>query len=485
MAGLLALIETSVLFCAVTGMALLWAHPLLVDWLDVLTVLGQALAVSLCCVVAFYYNDLYDLHIVRSFSAFASRLLQAFGVAFILLAAFYTMFPQTQLAGRPFVSSLLIVVGVLLPLRAGSYLVMRRRLFTDRVLILGTSPLAEKLVAELEARPHLGYDVVGLIDDGDRPLPLRLPLFGPVEQLQKIVEDLRPHRIILAMAERRGRLPVDQLLAVRVRFGVLVEDGVRVYERVTEKLAVEALTPSNLIFSRDFRKSWLELGAARTLSLVTAVAGLVCFAPLLALIALAVRLDSRGPVFFIQRRVGRLGREFSLIKFRTMHPATRELSEWVRDNDDRVTRVGTWLRKFRLDELPQFVNVLRGDMNLVGPRPHPVSNYRLFIQNIPYYSLRSVVRPGVTGWAQVRQGYANDLEEETEKMRYDLYYIKHLSLGFDLRILIDTVKIVLFGRGAAQADAYPAESVVAPAPTPSLASGLGARVVEPAPRRKA
>jgi lipopolysaccharide/colanic/teichoic acid biosynthesis glycosyltransferase len=136
-----------------------------------------------------------------------------------------------------------------------------------------------------------------------------------------------------------------------------------------------------------------------------------------------------------------------------MHPAPAA-SEWVRDNEARVTRVGVWLRRFRLDELPQFVNILRGDMNLVGPRPHPVTNRELFEASIPYYGLRTLVRPGVTGWAQIRQGYANDLAEETEKMRYDLYYIKHFSLGLDVRILVDTVKIVLFGRGARAADAY-------------------------------
>ena len=197
---------------------------------------------------------------------------------------------------------------------------------------------------------------------------------------------------------------------------------------------------------------------ARAASLVTAVIGFIAFAPLFGLIALAIKLDSPGPIFFVQQRAGRYGRRFALVKFRTMLSAGAEMSEWVRDNSERVTRVGKWLRKFRLDELPQFLNMLRGDMNLVGPRPHPVSNYQLFIENVPYYALRSVVRPGLTGWAQVRYGYANDLEEETEKMRYDLYYIKHLSTWFDLRILFDTVKIVLFGRGSKTADAYPPEA---------------------------
>jgi lipopolysaccharide/colanic/teichoic acid biosynthesis glycosyltransferase len=166
-------------------------------------------------------------------------------------------------------------------------------------------------------------------------------------------------------------------------------------------------------------------------------------------IALAIRLDSDGPVLFVQERIGRGGRPFSLLKFRTMHPGERRRSEWVRDNFDRITRVGKWLRHFRLDELPQLVNIVCGEMNLVGPRPHPTCNQSAFLERIAYYGLRSTVRPGVTGWAQVRYGYANNIEEETEKMRYDLYYIKNRTLLLDLGILFKTVGIVLLGYGSA------------------------------------
>jgi lipopolysaccharide/colanic/teichoic acid biosynthesis glycosyltransferase len=256
------------------------------------------------------------------------------------------------------------------------------------------------------------------------------------------------------MAERRARLPVRDLLEARVR-GCIVEDGVNVYERLTGKLAIETLTPSTLIFSGDFRKSRLDLAAGRCISLLVSVAGLVLLSPLLALVALAIKIDSRGPVFFIQDRVGMAAHRFRLIKFRTMQVADGPTSEWVRDNATRITRVGKWLRRYRLDELPQFFNVMRGDMNLVGPRPHPVSNFELFSAHIPYYWLRAKVRPGITGWAQVRYQYANNLDEETEKMRYDLYYIKHLSIAFDLRILFDTVKTIFFGLESVAADGRP------------------------------
>ena len=213
-----------------------------------------------------------------------------------------------------------------------------------------------------------------------------------------------------------------------------------------------------------------------------AIAGtmLIALFPLMVIVAILIKLDSPGPVFFVQERIGMGCRRFKLIKFRTMQPVQRPVSEWEKDNGDRITRVGKWLRKFRLDELPQLVNVLRGDMNLVGPRPHPASNFELLVLvsrnapecglSIPYYFLRSSVRPGITGWAQVRYRYANDLEEEIEKLCYDLYYIKHQSLWLDLRILFDTVKIVLAGSrsGADEADHAIATSKGEP-PTPSIA----------------
>jgi exopolysaccharide biosynthesis polyprenyl glycosylphosphotransferase len=422
------------------------------SWISA-AVLIQAVGLSLCCcIISLYTSGLYDLRISRGARQFASRLPRSLGVAVILLAVLYPLFPAKSVSSTPFVSSLIVMVALLLPMRAISYKVMRSRPFLERVLILGMSPLAHKLIEEIEARPHGPYAIVGVADDDVAlsTFPLRYPFFGPVEHIAKIVEEVHPDRIIVALAERRGRLPIRQLLESRGR-GIVVEEGGEAYERLTGKLAFESLAPSSLVFSKDCRTSRLALAIGRGVSLVASVIGLVGLAPLLGVIALAIKLESKGPVFFVQDRVAAYGKRFKLIKFRTMHPDTRTTSEWVRDNVDRITRVGKWLRKFRLDELPQFVNILRGDMNLVGPRPHPVSNFQFFVEKIPYYPLRLGVRPGVTGWAQVRYGYANDLEEETEKMRYDLYYIKHMSIWLDLRILFETVKIILSGRGSGAA----------------------------------
>ncbi len=316
----------------------------------------------------------------------------------------------------------------------------------ERVLILGAGPLAGKLVEEIEAQPHL--QLLGLLDDAPSPAtPGQHPrILGRIEDLERIIllSRRRPDRVIVALTARRGRLPLASLLEARIH-GIVVEDGVDAYERLTGKIAIEALTPSAVIFSKDFRKSWVTLLAARLLSVAAASVGLILLGPFLLLVALAIVIDSPGPVFFVHDRIGAYGRRLRLLKFRTMLPTMAAPSEWERDNGHRITRVGRWLRRFRIDELPQFINVLRGDMNLVGPRPHPVSNYQLFDDKIPYYCLRSAVRPGITGWAQVRYRYANDLEEETEKMRYDLYYIKHMSPWLDLRILFETVRAVLLG----------------------------------------
>ena len=358
----------------------------------------------------------------------------------------YSLVPEAQFDGSPLVASILVIIGFLFGARL-CHGVRRRRSVRERVLVLGMGHLAGQVIEEIERRPRLGYAVVGVVEDA--------------ENLGRVIEAIRPDRIVVALGDRRGRLPLYPLLESRAR-GVLVEDAVETYERLTGKLALEALRPSSVIFSPDFQMSRFQRALARALSLLASVIGLIVLAPFLGLIALLIKLDSRGPVLFIQERAGLSGRSFKLIKFRTMDSASRPASEWERDNGFRITRVGKRLRRFRLDELPQLVNVLRGDMNLVGPRPHPVSNLELMIlairnlsevsgDAIPYYSLRCSVRPGITGWAQIRYGYANSLEEEMEKIRYDFYYLKHMSFWLDLRILLKTVRMVFTGHGLADA----------------------------------
>jgi len=322
------------------------------------------------------------------------------------------------------------------------------RTLPSRVVILGGGPLASMVAEELEsAEGAHTYVATGMVDDQQPHGPW--PWLGQLDQLSEIVQRVNPDRIVVALEDRRGHLPLAQLLESRVR-GVVVEEALTVYERLTGKMAIEALTPGALILAKGFRNGGTAETVARLVSVVGAVIGLIILAPFLAAIALAIKIDSSGPVFFVQDRAGKDGKAFKLLKFRTMHPSDVHLSEWVQDNTERITRLGRVLRRFRIDELPQLVNILRGEMNMVGPRPHPMTNQRIFMERIAYYGVRSTVRPGVTGWAQVRYGYANNIEEETEKMRYDLYYIKNRSLWLDAKITLETVAIMLFGQGASR-----------------------------------
>jgi exopolysaccharide biosynthesis polyprenyl glycosylphosphotransferase len=347
----------------------------------------------------------------------------------------------------------------------------------ERILILGMTPLAEQLIREIEARPGCRRVVVGVLDDvPPSPDDSASHFFvGSLSRLQPIVDQLRPHRIVVAFAERRGKTPMRALLETYVSRGVVVEEVTEYYERLTGKLAIEWLTPMRVIASGKFQPSQFQRTFARLLSLVVAVVALVTLAPLLAVIAIAIKLDSRGPVLFTQQRVGIHGRPFTLLKFRTMQDGRARRSEWEGDNRDHVTRVGKWLRRFRLDELPQFVNILRGEMNLVGPRPHPVSNLELLTlvarnlnevagAAIGCYALRLIVPPGITGWAQVRYRYANNLDEEIEKLRYDLHYVKNLSPWLDLQIMVETVGVMVRGPVAKRKKAARANAVAVEVP---------------------
>jgi exopolysaccharide biosynthesis polyprenyl glycosylphosphotransferase len=418
-----------------------------------LNIPGQLTFLCVGLLGVFYYNDLYDPRAVRNLSDFGPR----FGRSIvlyggILLTASYAL-PKSFEHFEGWGAFTAITFALVLLFRAAWYAAARERTFARRVLILGSGSLARRIAEEIQTSPALGYALVGLLrdeagDDDVLPLTSRARV-GRVQDAADFVAETKPDVIVVALSERRGQLPVSNLLDASTH-GVWVEEGSDFYERLTRKMAIENLSPSLLVFSRAFRKSRLLLSARRVASLAIALVGIVVTAPLLIAVAILIRLDSRGPIFFRQRRVGLSGRVFELVKFRTMHEGDSNPphSVWERDDTGRVTRVGSWLRKMRLDELPQFLNILRGDMDVVGPRPEIAENIATMSRDIPYYPLRHVVRPGVTGWAQVRCGYAVSKEEVAEKTRYDLYYIKYMSFAFDLRILLDTAKIVTFGRGA-------------------------------------
>jgi exopolysaccharide biosynthesis polyprenyl glycosylphosphotransferase len=387
---------------------------------------------------------------------FRKRLFWPLFVSFLVLMVLSPFVLTPDFVGSPLLSSLLIVlVGacVVLPLRWGLYTFGHLTPFAERILILGTGELAWKVATAIRALSPAGYTIAGFVADGGQGLQesstrALSPILGPLDRVEQILEQFRPDRIVVALRERRGRLPLWPLLRAQWS-GTVIEDGIKIHERLSGKLAIESLTPGFLIFSTDFNKPQLEMALRRAVSLFIATAGLVISAPLLAVIGIAIKLDSQGPVFFLQERTGLNGRIFRLVKFRTMHSSPVDEaadSVWNRDVDSRVTRVGRWLRKTHLDEFPQLFNIFRGDMDLVGPRPEMAGNVKTMEEQIPYFALRTTVRPGVTGWAQIKYGYAVSQEEVTEKTRYDLYYIAHRSIWLDLGILLDTAKLILLGR---------------------------------------
>ena len=329
---------------------------------------------------------------------------------------------------------------------------MRIRPFVENVLVLGQSTLANAVTAEMKKRRR--YRILDLKEPGEsgRVYKDGVPFAGSLEHGLRTIP--QTHRIVVAFNERRGRLPVDALLNAK-RQGIAIEDAVQLYERLTGKIALDHLQPSHLIFSPTLCRSSFYGALQRVLSVLLAAIGLLLFAPLFGAIALLIKRDSAGPVFFVQERIGKDGRKFSLVKFRTMRPVDRCPSEWVKDNGDRITRFGHWLRRFRLDELPQLFNVLLGHMNLIGPRPHPATNYDLFMRHIPFYAFRTTMRPGITGWAQVRYGYANDLKEEIEKMRFDFYYIKYHSIRLDLEIVLRTIAVMILAKECPRKETMP------------------------------
>jgi sugar transferase (PEP-CTERM system associated) len=273
---------------------------------------------------------------------------------------------------------------------------------------------------------------------------------GAIDDIPMLVSKLNVDRVVVSLADARGKLPMDRLLDIRLDSGVTFDHLASVYEEYTGKIAVENLRPSWLIFSEGFRKTRLLLATKRVLDVVFSAAGLLLGAPIMLLVALAVRCTSSGPVLYRQRRVGLHGRDFTVQKFRTM----REDAEsgtgpiWSTANDKRVTSIGGFLRRTRLDEMPQLWNVLRGEMSFVGPRPERPEFVQQLTERIPFYGQRHVLKPGLTGWAQVRYTYGASVEDAIEKLQYDLYYIKNLSIALDVVIVLETIKTVLTRKGA-------------------------------------
>ncbi len=414
---------------------------------------GKTILIAGVCQVCLYYAELYDLRTVSDRYELFVRIVQALGCASFILAALYFWFPALIVGRGVFMFAALLIITVVIGWRLAFNWVSHRVRARERLLLVGTSSSAIALAAEIFERRHeLGVEIVGFVDAD--PAMVGAPIINPgvigtIEDIPSIVRARGVDRVVVSLADARGKLPMDKLLEMKLD-GVSFDHLASVYEDYTGKIALENLRPSWLIFSPGFKKSRVVSTMKRLMDIAISIVGLVLALPVMAAVALAVRLTSRGPIMYSQRRVGQHGRVFTVHKFRSMRDDAEAVTGpvWASQHDPRVTPVGRFLRRSRLDELPQLWNVLRGDMSFVGPRPERPEFVDELTRQIRFYPQRHIVRPGLTGWAQVRYTYGASTEDALQKLQYDFFYIKNLSLALDVFIILETIKTVILRKGA-------------------------------------
>ena len=411
----------------------------------------KILVAAIVCLVCMHYYDLYGSFVLTGVAQMLARVVQVLGTSCLLLSLIYYAYPGLRLSFDLVLISVTLTAICLAFSRKAFLTLNSFPTLSQKALLLGNGPLAESLYEEVSARPEFGLTLMGYIaaQPGSAKNEMNLQYLGSTESLSSIIDMEGINRVIVAASDRRGNLPLQQLLKLKAR-GILIQDGGDLYEAISGKVALSALRPSWFLFSDGFCVSRRVLFYKRAASLFFSVIGLLITLPIIVFAAIAVRLDSPGPALFRQKRVGKGGKLFTLYKLRTMYHNADSESGFrpAQKRDPRFTRVGRWLRRTRIDELPQLFNILRGDMYLIGPRPFvPGTEYEC-ASSIPFYEQRWTVKPGATGWAQIRLGYCATLEENLEKLSYDLFYIKNMSIGLDLLILFETVKILVLGRGS-------------------------------------
>jgi sugar transferase (PEP-CTERM system associated) len=413
----------------------------------------KALVTSALIVACLSYADLYEGFGYRRRLEEALRIIQSLLVALLLLALVYWTFPALKV-GRAILAIQFALGGaVVLVWRQLRLSAAGTDVLGDAVLILGTGRSAQQIAREMLAKPGLGLRVSGFLGENAVEVGRRIvnpAVIGTLDDLSEMVTRHRISVIVTALEDSRGRMPIEELLRHRMS-GVRVYEATTLFELLTGRILLNSIRPSWLVFAPGFVRPRLYQATKRALELVLASIACIVVLPVLAIVALLVKLTSRGPILFRQERVGEGGRLFVLYKFRTMRVDAESESGpvWAaRDGDSRVTPLGGLLRKLRLDELPQLFNVLKGEMSLVGPRPERPHFVERLRSAIPYYDERHSVKPGITGWAQVKFGYGSNLEDAEQKLEYDLYYIKHMSWIFDMGIMLYTLKVMVLGRGA-------------------------------------
>jgi exopolysaccharide biosynthesis polyprenyl glycosylphosphotransferase len=412
---------------------------------------GAVLVAGLACTVLLYYAEAYGLSVLGSGRRTLLSVVAAFGVgaAAALIANLLLPFPPGSM------ETLAHFAALYAPCLVGGRMLFRlissRERFAQRVLLIGNSDLSRAIARAVCDRRNLGTEIVGILSDDPDDQGAWIegyPVIGRVHELEKVLDRIPVDRIVVASKKRDEHFPASELLNLKLR-SWRIDSGVLFYERVTGRIYLRELRPSYLIFNQGFALGRPSLVAKRALDILLSAIGLLLVAPILAAAAVAIRFDSEGSALYGQERVGRGGKVFRVWKLRSMREDAEDETGavWSHQDDDRVTRVGRFLRKARIDELPQLWNVLRGDMSLVGPRPERPEFVEMLAERYPYFTARSAVRPGITGWAQIRDGYVNDIAHVEEKLALDFYYLKYRTLTMDLLILWKTLKTVLLLRG--------------------------------------
>ena len=418
-------------------------------YLDLSINSARALLVTGVFLLCLYFFDLYNINGNLTIPNTFTRMIQSFGVGCVILAAIYYIAPFMIITTQIFWIGYAGICLTVMLWRGGYYFILRNRYFVQNIVVVGTGTLAADIAREVEGVSDSVHRICGFVGTGQ---PAFNPYKAPVRPRLEDYEDLflrhKLQRIVVALDDPRGETPLKTLLKYKMR-GIFIEQGVNFYERLTGKILVEKVPPSWIIYSDGFRSSRLTHLLKRAVDLFFAVSLFAATLPVLVLTAILIKLESPGPIFYIQERVGEKNRPFQLIKFRSMRQdAEKNGAVWAMENDPRVTRVGAVIRRLRIDELPQLINIFKGEMSLVGPRPERQVFIDELVKKIPFYGIRHELRPGVTGWAQVSYPYGASAHDALKKLEYDLYYMKNLSLSFDFLIIFKTAKTVLARQGS-------------------------------------
>ena len=405
----------------------------------------KVVVATLVVLICSHWFDLYDSSRFEAKGEMYFRLFLVPGLLAILLAAVSWIYPEVLPGNNASLFGLVLLTIGLVGWRVAYGWLVQQPFMQEKVYVLGTGDRAQRLVQGLRQRKELGVEVIGWSGNVEGALTRD----SAAAHLMEVTGSQRVHRVIVAMTDRRGTFPVEELLQLRLN-GVRIEEATSWLEKISGRIEVEQLYPSWLIFADGFRFSTSFNVMRRALSMFVSLILLLVVLPFLPFVILAIKLDSKGPVLYRQKRVGRAGSTFFCYKFRTMRQDAEADTgpTWAGDDDPRITRIGKFLRTSRIDEIPQLWCVFKGSMAFVGPRPERPEFVEWLTKEIPYYGVRHAVRPGITGWAQVRYKYGNTIEDAKEKLQYDLFYIKNASLGLDILIMFQTIKIVLLGRGA-------------------------------------